>query len=812
MSKTVLIILAAVVVLIVIVVLTGMRYLRADDDDDFDGLSGDSGRSAPDDRPAGRGRARRGDDRDWREADDLPREAGMLAARTAQGRTAHGRTAHGRTVRGSAPQRSGRPYRRGQDDVDEPAPAGRRPGPAPDDRMARRGSRDYDDRPRQAMPAREYGPRDGRGARPTGSGRDQRDQDSRTGRDDLAKRASSRGNPRLDDRGLGDRRDDSAQSRRDDLLPPVRPRQGRGKRDGDGEWPSSEWDELSDVDYWAEVASDKPLTTTAQPAAPADRPGRPDARRDADSAPARDSRPGSGAQSDTGSKLPSRSSRPHSYAGQVPVAAPVGPVSEPGAAGPRRPGALSVPSSEPTLAMLASMGPKSDGSPAAGAADDDPLTSPSFPRIAADDSRSYRRSRSETRGQDARGQDARGQDARGPDGHGQAGHRQGASAQTQQLSGYPAGPSGKPGTGPDNPGQRSSTPPGGYSWPTGNGPDYAAASVADPYRSVPSGSSSQSGYPIPASPADSGGYRVPGPGGHPAPAAAGGGYPAAATGSYPAPDPGKAPAPASGAAGGNPVTASGGYLPPVSGGRDVYPADAVTRAYSAPAAAATGYQAGLATGYSDPVSASYPVPAPDHGGYPSASSSGVLPQSAPPVSAGYPPGPGPGAYPAPEVGGYSAGGASGTYSTARTSPVPAEPPLSYPGYGSAGLPGGSSPYLQNLAGSRGAAPGQGSEQASGYPGFPAGQPGQFAAAPAAVYSTQAPPLPVAPGNAGFDSGYPAAQGYPAGPDGYPAGQFGVAPYEPAGYPVPGHETGGYAGADPYALDPYGYPGYRNGGF
>ena len=29
-----------------------------------------------------------------------------------------------------------------------------------------------------------------------------------------------------------------------------------------------DWDSLSDVDYWAELASDKPLTTTAQPAWP----------------------------------------------------------------------------------------------------------------------------------------------------------------------------------------------------------------------------------------------------------------------------------------------------------------------------------------------------------------------------------------------------------------------------------------------------------------------------------------------------------------------------------------------------------------
>ena len=50
---------------------------------------------------------------------------------------------------------------------------------------------------------------------------------------------------------------------------PARTRSGRGKRSGDSsEWDSSEWEKLSDVDYWAELASDKPLTTTAQPAAP----------------------------------------------------------------------------------------------------------------------------------------------------------------------------------------------------------------------------------------------------------------------------------------------------------------------------------------------------------------------------------------------------------------------------------------------------------------------------------------------------------------------------------------------------------------
>jgi len=32
------------------------------------------------------------------------------------------------------------------------------------------------------------------------------------------------------------------------------------------DWPTTDWDALSDVDYWAELAADKPLSTTAQPA------------------------------------------------------------------------------------------------------------------------------------------------------------------------------------------------------------------------------------------------------------------------------------------------------------------------------------------------------------------------------------------------------------------------------------------------------------------------------------------------------------------------------------------------------------------
>jgi hypothetical protein len=40
----------------------------------------------------------------------------------------------------------------------------------------------------------------------------------------------------------------------------------RGKRDDTDDWPSSEWDKLSDEQYWAELSADKPLATMARPA------------------------------------------------------------------------------------------------------------------------------------------------------------------------------------------------------------------------------------------------------------------------------------------------------------------------------------------------------------------------------------------------------------------------------------------------------------------------------------------------------------------------------------------------------------------
>src|SRR5690348_6901383 len=43
----------------------------------------------------------------------------------------------------------------------------------------------------------------------------------------------------------------------------------RGKRDDDDDWPSSEWDKLSDEQYWAELSADKLLSAMARPSRPA---------------------------------------------------------------------------------------------------------------------------------------------------------------------------------------------------------------------------------------------------------------------------------------------------------------------------------------------------------------------------------------------------------------------------------------------------------------------------------------------------------------------------------------------------------------
>jgi hypothetical protein len=88
------------------------------------------------------------------------------------------------------------------------------------------------------------------------------------------------------------------------------------KHDDDDDWPSTEWDKLSDEQYWAELSADKPLATTARSAqsngsvakparGPADRPvGKP--RPDRDRAPAAPAAPAAATGAD---RTPSRRGR-----------------------------------------------------------------------------------------------------------------------------------------------------------------------------------------------------------------------------------------------------------------------------------------------------------------------------------------------------------------------------------------------------------------------------------------------------------------------------------------------------------------------
>jgi hypothetical protein len=72
---------------------------------------------------------------------------------------------------------------------------------------------------------------------------------------------------------VGDSRGRADSRRRPESAPAStksRSRQ-RGKRDDDDDWPSSEWDKLSDEQYWAELSADKPLSSMARPSKPARR-------------------------------------------------------------------------------------------------------------------------------------------------------------------------------------------------------------------------------------------------------------------------------------------------------------------------------------------------------------------------------------------------------------------------------------------------------------------------------------------------------------------------------------------------------------
>ena len=350
----------------------------------------------------------------------------------------------------------------------------------PDGRARTRGNqddRDLGDRRRE--PAERQPARAGRGAAPGRAAAGRQGNGFRppsTSRDFDDRRSAPAGSAPQKRR----RPDSSTQHGPDDAPAPARTR----RRSGDSsQWDSSEWEKLSDVDYWAELAAQKPLTTTtAQPSPP-----RPAAQRDGAAAgpgqdleretlAARNSVPGGVPRRDPVTGLPVRgpqpadaglaaaAGRPDFVPAPVPGAGaqdhprppaapngdrgsshrqppasrngdrgrasrqrpPAAPVSEPGQrfldAPGRDPGRyLDVgPASLPMPAIRdvppARQGRPRDIPPAVPAAaappaapspparreqphvplDDDPLTSPSFPKVPASDSRSYRNGRADT--------------------------------------------------------------------------------------------------------------------------------------------------------------------------------------------------------------------------------------------------------------------------------------------------------------------------------------------------------------------------------------------------------------------------------
>lgn len=861
MPKTVLIILAAVVALIAIVVITGMRYLRADDEDDFD-----------DDVPAEHGRpSSRGNHlpqegvRSRRHHDDgMPDErvrerpgarvgAGQGDEREPEHRPAGRATRdrgwgedsgqHPRASRAPLSQReqrqARRPSRRDLDDRDlddsEQVSASPRSGRSQPGRGSQRGIDDFDGRTaRMPAMAREYeregmDARDGRDRRDSRDGRDRRD--SRPGasirdiaaadRDDRDRRSSTRPNARPESRKNG-----SGQGEGDELLPAVKPRQGRGKRDSDGDWPSNEWDELSDVDYWAELASDKPFTAAGQPTGQSARSDRGDSRQPAAAGPARSERQESPAGREQLAKRPSRPSRQ-----AEPLVPPAARKSDLAATGrsedfsstaPRRAslGGASLDGTE----HLQAVPPSRDSRPAARVDDDDPLTSPSFPRIAADDSRSYRRSRTAAA-------DGRQSASRDPDGTPQR-SAHGGHTQPQQRPAHPVVPRVDPIRGLDGASQPIS-----YPRSTGGGADYAAAPAdyagaaaeysrpaADPYRHASSGSSAlAAGSALPSGSVTSS-YQVPA-------AASAAGYqpvsasypgPAASTTSYSGP---ASPGGYSATAGG-PVTAY-----PASGGSASYAAAAAAGPTSYPPAATSiaGYlppAAGAHDGYvGDPAArGSYPASARDSGGY-SASALDTGTYQAPLSTAGLSAS---GGYPS-SIGSHQAAVATtGSYSypagNAGYAAGQPDQPSGYSGYSGSGASSGPS-----------AGPASGSylppdpaylPPDPGYlaGGYPADQPdARYPLYPAPVpagqtstYQSPSPQLPdgsaAGPERSGFGDGFAAGSAYAAQPSRRPEAAYRPGTYDPPGYRVPAPEAGGYAGADPYAVDPDGYTGYGNGGY
>ena len=332
MTKLV-IVLAVVILVILVIVIIAARSMRAEDPEEFA------------DRPGGRGPSRGGQD------DHYERHSARAG-------------------------RNGRP-------------AGRQGGPGrPAGASAGRG---FDQRRDPRRAGYDEGMQDGRGYgddRGFDSGYSERHSAQSTG-------------PQQRSRGNGRSGDGRAPGRPEESNAPARAQQARSRRSSDSsEWDSSEWEKLSDVDYWAELASDKSLKTTAQPAAQA-RSG-PD--RDTQALTRRSPSAIAAPRQDPVTGLPVRG-RPQPAAAELaapavgradftPAPVPVSGIRNQSRAAAAASGPHPVPHAEP--AGLPGPGRAQPAGRPRVDPDDDPLTSPSFPRIPADDSRSYRNGRADT--------------------------------------------------------------------------------------------------------------------------------------------------------------------------------------------------------------------------------------------------------------------------------------------------------------------------------------------------------------------------------------------------------------------------------
>ncbi len=265
--------LAAVIVVVLIAVFLSIRLGRGDEHDERDL------------RSSGRDRRRDQDER-WRDRDTrrVPSSGGR------GGHPGYGSRAQARAPRGqdydSAPRRpreaaESRSPAAARSSVGASAQARSRYDTGPSQRPA------ADDFPSADYPSMDFGPA---GSYATGD------------------------QPPMESPAAGPR--DRQDSRRKSAPAPAsgksRSRQ-RGKRDDDDDWPSSEWDKLSDEQYWAEVSADKPLATMARPSKPAsDAAAKTPANGSAKARPAaRNPRPArpSAADRDLSRDLPSRKER-----------------------------------------------------------------------------------------------------------------------------------------------------------------------------------------------------------------------------------------------------------------------------------------------------------------------------------------------------------------------------------------------------------------------------------------------------------------------------------------------------------------------